>query len=145
MNVRRYEEGDWSELMRMARELFPDIAEEDVEDLLKTIGKEDAQVFVIDRGDGILGGYVEAGTRSVADGCKTGAVGYIEAWYVDPDLRRAGYGRALLESAESWARDRGFREMASDALLDNHVSHAAHKRSGYIEVDKVITYRKSLY
>jgi hypothetical protein len=35
--------------------------------------------------------------------------------------------------------------MASDALLDNHVSHSAHRRAGYIEVDKVITYRKSLY
>lgn len=145
MSVRRYREGDWGELLRMAHELFADFTDEDMDDLRKTVGKDDAQVFVIDRGDGALGGYVEAGTRSVADGCMSGAVGYIEAWYVDPDLRRSGHGRALLESAELWARDRGFREMASDALLDNHVSHAAHKRSGYIEVDKVITYRKSLY
>jgi len=34
--------------------------------------------------------------------------------------------------------------MASDALLDNEVSHQAHKRSGYEEVDRVITYRKTL-
>jgi aminoglycoside 6'-N-acetyltransferase I len=145
MNVRKYEKGDWGELMRMARELFPDLAEEDIHDLMKTVAKDDAQVFVIDRGDGALGGYVEAGTRSVADGCMTGAVGYIEAWYVDNDLRRSGYGRALLQAAEDWARSRGFKEMASDALLDNHVSHAAHKSAGYDEVDKVITYRKSLY
>lgn len=145
MTVRMYEERDWDELMRMARELFPDLADEDVDDLRKTVGKEDAKVFVIDRGGGALGGYVEAGTRSVADGCMSGAVGYIEAWYVDPDLRRSGYGTALLEFAESWAREQGFREMASDAVLDNHVSHAAHKRAGYFEVEKVITYRKSLY
>ncbi len=145
MNVRKYVEADWSELMRLARQLFPDLADEDVDDLRKTVAREDAQVFVIDRGDGALGGYVEAGTRSVADGCMSGAVGYIEAWYVDSDLRRSGYGRALLEAAESWAREQGFREMASDALLDNHVSHEAHKRAGYTEVDKVINYRKSLY
>jgi len=145
MNVRRYETGDWSELLRMANALFPDFAEEDDDDLRRTLAKEDAQVFVLDRGDGSLAGYVEAGTRSVADGCPTGAVGYIEAWYVDPDVRRSGYGRALLASAEAWAREQGFSEIASDALLDNHVSHAAHKRAGYIEVDKVITYRKSLY
>ncbi|MGI9042837.1 MAG: GNAT family N-acetyltransferase [Gemmatimonadaceae bacterium] len=75
----------------------------------------------------------------------TGAVGYIEAWYLDPDLRRSAHGLSLLEAAESWAREQGFREMASDALLEKEVSHAAHKRAGYIEVDRVITYRKSLY
>jgi len=129
----------------MANALFPDFAEEDDDDLRRTLAKEDAQVFVLDRRDGSLAGYVEAGTRSVADGCPTGAVGYIEAWYVDPEVRRSGHGRSLLKAAESWAREQGFSEMASDALLENDVSHAAHKRAGYIEVDKVITYRKSLY
>jgi hypothetical protein len=34
--------------------------------------------------------------------------------------------------------------MGSDALLDNAVSHAAHRASGYAEVDRVIGYRKVL-
>ncbi len=37
---------------------------------------------------------------------------------------------------------RAFRER--DALLDNDVSHRAHAKAGYIEVDRVITYRKPL-
>lgn len=109
-----------------------------------TLARPDAQVFVLDRGDATLAGYVEVGERSIADGCESSPVGYIEAWYVDPDVRRSGHGKALLETAEQWARDRGRIEMASDALIDNDASHRAHRQNGYEEVDKVINYRKSL-
>ena len=101
-------------------------------------------VFVVERPTGGLAGYVEGAGRSYADGCATSPVGYVEAWYVDPDARRAGSGRALFAAAEAWARGRGYREMASDALIDNVVSQRAHERLGYEEVDRVVTYRKSL-
>jgi len=101
-------------------------------------------VFIAERPDGSVCGYVEAGTRSHADGCETSPVGYIEAWYVDADVRRHGYGRALLAAAEQWAVEQGYSEMASDALLDNITSHEAHKASGYIEGDRVVGFRKPL-
>ena len=104
----------------------------------------DLEVFVAERADGSLAGFVEAGTRPYADGCDTSPVGYVEAWYVDPDVRRQGLGRSLLVAAESWARARGYREMASDARLDNVVSHGAHRSAGYEEVDRVVQFRKLL-
>ena len=129
----------------MSKALFPTDNDEDhTIDMAAFIARPDAAVFIAVRPDGSLCGYVEAGARSIADGCSTSPVGYIEAWYVDPDVRREGYGRALLEAAEAWAVEQGYHEMASDALLDNDVSHEAHKRSGYVEVDRVITYRKPL-
>ena len=64
--------------------------------------------------------------------------------YDRTDVRLGGHGRALLEAAEAWARDQGYQEMGSDALIDNLVSHQAHKRSGYIEVDRVVTFRNDL-
>jgi aminoglycoside 6'-N-acetyltransferase I len=79
-----------------------------------------------------------------ADGCDTSPVGYVEAWFVDADARRHGHGRALLAAAEDWARGRGYREMASDSSLDNLIGHAAHQRCGYVEVDRVVQFRKSL-
>jgi len=106
--------------------------------------RSDAEVFVAEREDGSIAGFVEVGARPYADGCDTSPVGYIEAWYVDPDVRRSGYGRALLEAAEDWARTRGYREMASDAQLNNEISHAAHHRAGYAEVDRIVQFRKVL-
>jgi aminoglycoside 6'-N-acetyltransferase I len=129
----------------MSKALFPtDNDEEHTIDMAAFLARHDAAVFIAVRPDDSVCGFVEVGARSIADGCSTSPVGYIEAWYVDPDVRRAGYGRALLEAAEAWAVEQGYREMASDALLDNDVSHEAHRRSGYVEVDRVITYRKPL-
>ena len=129
----------------MARELFPsDIVDADEAEMRDTLSRPDAAVFVLERENGGLAGYVEVGARSIVDGCLSSPVGYIEAWYVDRDVRRTGHGRGLLQAAEDWARSQGYTEMGSDALLWNEVSHAAHKASGYEEVDRVVTFRKSL-
>ena len=103
-----------------------------------------AMVFVAERDDGSVCGFVEVGTRGYADGCESSPVGYIEAWYVDPDVRRRGIGRALFQAAEAWARDAGYSEMGSDALLDNSVSHQAHIAIGYEEVGRIVQFRKPL-
>lgn len=144
MRVRAYRDGDWNEWLRMSMALFPSRAEEHVADMRRHLARVDAAVFVAERPGGTLAGFVEVGARPYADGCDTAPVGYVEAWYVDADVRRQGYGRALLDAAESWARGRGYREMASDAALDNVTSHAAHRRAGYEEVDRVVQFRKAL-
>jgi aminoglycoside 6'-N-acetyltransferase I len=129
----------------MARALLPEEAPEDYEAEIRALAeRDDAAVLVAERPDGSVCGYVEVGSRAYADGCATTPVGYIEAWYVDPDVRRTGYGRALLTAAESWARSRGYSEMASDALIDNTVSYEAHIRSGYSEVERIVQFRKPL-
>jgi aminoglycoside 6'-N-acetyltransferase I len=129
----------------MSMSLFPHTGPEDHEgDMRRLLERDDAAVFIAERPDGTPCGYVEVGSRPYVDGCDTSPVGYIEAWWVDPDVRRAGYGRALLSAAEDWARSRGYTEMGSDALLDNTVSHEAHRRNGYEEVDRVVQFRKSL-
>jgi aminoglycoside 6'-N-acetyltransferase I len=129
----------------MSNALFPDERRADLEPGMREfIARPDAAVFIAERPNGTSCGFVEVGTRSYADGCDTSPVAYIEAWYVDQDVRKMGYGRALLVAAEAWARRAGYREIASDALLDNTVSHQAHLRSGYEEVDRVVQYRKTL-
>lgn len=129
----------------MSRELLPGVSVEDDEEEMRAFrARADAEVFVVERPTGALAGYVEVGARPYADGCSTSPVAYVESWYVDPDVRRCGHGRRLLEAAEAWARAHGCREMASDALLDNDVSHRAHQRSGYAIVDRVVQFRKDL-
>lgn len=145
MRVRAYRDDDLADWLRMSVALFPG---EPAEDLAKGMRefrtRSDAEVFVVERDDGSVAGFVEAGSRPYADGCDTSPVGYIEAWYVDDDVRRRGYGRALLAAAEEWARQRGYTEMASDALIQNETSHAAHRASGYEEVERHVVFRKLL-
>jgi aminoglycoside 6'-N-acetyltransferase I len=145
MKIRAYRDADWRDWLRMSVALFPQYSADDLADGMREFrSRADAAVFVAERSDSSLAGFVEVGTRPYADGCITSPVGYVEVWYVDPDVRRSGFGRALLEAAEKWARERGYHEIASDAQVDNRVSHAAHRRAGYDEVDRVVQFRKAL-
>jgi aminoglycoside 6'-N-acetyltransferase I len=145
MRVRAYQDSDFAEWLRMSRALSPGVSvEADEAEMRAFRARTDAEVFVLERPDGSLAGYVEVGARAYADGCATSPVAYLESWYVDPDVRRAGHGRRLLAAAEEWARQQGYGEMGSDALLDNDVSHQAHQRAGYAIVERVVQFRKDL-
>lgn len=145
MRVRPYQTGDWPDWLRMSLALFPQHSADDLAAGMRAhLARPDAEVFVAERDDGSIAGFVEVGERPYADGCDSSPVAYVEAWYVDPDVRRKGYGRALLAAAEEWARARGRTEIASDSQLDNLVSHAAHRGAGYEEVDRIVQFRKIL-
>ncbi|MDX2276183.1 MAG: aminoglycoside 6'-N-acetyltransferase [Hyphomonadaceae bacterium] len=101
-------------------------------------------VFVCEETSGRVVGMIEADIRSTAEGCLTSPVPYIEGWYVLPDARTLGVGRALVEAVEHWARERGYAEIASDALIDNEVSRSAHGALGYEETARIVCFRKSL-
>jgi aminoglycoside 6'-N-acetyltransferase I len=45
---------------------------------------------------------------------------------------------------EAFLITRGFREIGSDALNENHASHAAHRAWGFSETERVIYFRKAL-
>jgi aminoglycoside 6'-N-acetyltransferase I len=49
-----------------------------------------------------------------------------------------------MAAAEQWARERGYAEIASDAVIDNHVSERAHLALGFAEVERAIHFRKEL-
>lgn len=146
MRVRPYRPSDLREWQRMRVALWPEIAPESLdEDCRSWLARPDAVVLVAERADGRgLAGFAEVGERSIADGCESSPVAYLEGWFVDADARRSGVGRALVHAALVWARDRGLREMGSDALLDNDVSHAAHGAIGFDEVDRVVVYRRDV-
>ncbi len=135
MHVRAFEPRDRSELERLARLMFPDTD--------APLGR-DVAWFVVDREDGSLGGYVEVGTRPYAEGCDTSPVAYVEAWYVDRDLRRQGWGGRLFAAVEQWARAHGHTELASGSLIDNTTSIAAHEALGFTEIERQVHFAKKL-
>jgi aminoglycoside 6'-N-acetyltransferase I len=101
-------------------------------------------VLVAVGGDGQLVGFAELSIRPYAEDCVTDRVAYLEGWYVVAGMRRRGIGRALVAAAEDWARARECTEFASDALLDNLDSAAAHEALGFTETVQIRCYRKDL-
>src|SRR5258706_544017 len=145
MKVRAYDDKDWPDWLRMSLALFANYADQDLVPWMREFrARSDAEIFVAEDPGGAVVGFVEVGTRPYADGCDTSPVGYIEAWYIEPEARRRGLGRALFVAAEVGAGGGGSREIASDAQLGKEVSHEANRGSGYEGVDRVVQYRKPL-
>ncbi len=82
--------------------------------------------------------------RDHVTGSSTPETPYLEGWFVEADRRGRGIGRALVEAACDWARQAGFRELASDTEINNLPSQAAHHRLGFQEVERTISYLKHL-
>jgi len=143
--IRRATHDDKEEWLRMRQGLWPDAPIEylnyDLDDLLND---PDAGIFVASRADGSLVAFIEASLRDYAEGCETSPVGYIEAWYVDEHVRGQKLGRAMVRTAEQWARARGCSEMGSDTWLENETSIAAHLKMGYYEAERLVHFGKRL-
>jgi aminoglycoside 6'-N-acetyltransferase I len=143
MIVRQVEPKDAVQWLKMRGDLWPEDHETEVRAYFAGLWSRQI-VFVAEAGQGELTGFVEVSIRHYAEGCDSDHVGYIEGWYVLEPYRRQNVGRALVEAAEDWARAQGCTEMASDCLIDNDVSLAAHLALDYEEVERVICFRKSL-
>lgn len=89
-------------------------------------------------------GFIEVSIRPFADGCDSRPIPYVEGWYVEPAARKAGVGRALMNAAETWAKELGFSELASDTEIENDASLAAHARCGFVETERLVNLRKLL-
>ena len=146
VNIREASAEDRSDWLRMREALWPEsLADHDV-DTRRFFEEPDERmrVFVAEDPQGKLVGFLELDQRKYAPGCKSSPVPFIEGWYVEASARRKGVGRALVRAAERWAQAAGFQEIASDAEIDNEISHSAHGALGYEEIERVVCFRRSL-
>ena len=90
-------------------------------------------------------GFIEGSIRGdYVNGTETSPVGFVEGVYVAPAWRRQGVARRLYAAIGDWAKARGCRELASDALLDNQVSQRAHLALGFRETERVVYFTRVL-
>ena len=150
MNIRPVQESDASEWLRIRMALWSDTdSEDETQEIAHFLAIPPRPplptlhaAFVCPRPDTGLCGLVEVSIHSSAPGCTTERIGYLEAWYVDPDYRGQGVGRELVKCAEDWAKSEGCQEMASDTDPTYPISPAAHAALGYQEVQR--HFRKDL-
>ena len=147
MLIRPVEESDSSHWERMRQSLWPSPDHEHATEIAAFFQgdrRNPAEVFIAfdDAREPI--GFAEVSIRPYAEGCVSSPVAYLEGWFVVPEARCRGVGRALIEACEAWGRSQGCTEFASDAEPDNDVSAAAHRSLGFEDLGLVRCLRKEL-
>jgi aminoglycoside 6'-N-acetyltransferase I len=90
-------------------------------------------------------GLVEASIRTdYVNGAESTPVAFLEGIYVVPAARRRGVARSLVSVVENWALSHNCTELASDALIQNSISHSFHRAAGFEETERVVYFRKVL-
>ncbi len=144
ISIRRINTDDRDEWFKMRKGIWPDAPDEylnfDMDDIFAS--ENDAVLFALV--DGRPVGMIEARLREYGEGCETSPVGYVEGWFVYPEMRGKGIAGALTQAAEDWARAKGCTEMGSDTWLDNEASIRAHLKMGYFEVERLVHFVKPL-
>lgn len=131
--------------MRLRATLWPDCSADRFE-VERELYRRSAGVIAlaVDEKDHAFGFAEVTIRREHVTGSRHVEVPYLEGWFVDEARQRQGVGRALIDFVSDWARSAGFSEIASDAELENVLSQHAHKRLGFREVERTVSFSKDL-
>jgi aminoglycoside 6'-N-acetyltransferase I len=118
--------------------------EREIEEFFAGESREPLAVLIATDRNGRPLGMAELSIRNIAEGCGSGRIAYLEGWFVVPEARRQGVGRALMRAVEDWGRAQGCVELASDTTSDNVASMDAHRALGFEDVGMIRCFRKDL-
>jgi aminoglycoside 6'-N-acetyltransferase I len=148
VTVRPAAAGDAGDWLHLRHALWPEGSESEhraeIQQYFAGLVTEPQAVLLAEDGYGRTVGLAELSIRHCAEGCQTSRVVYLEGWYVAPEARGRGIGRALMRAAEAWGRAQGCTELASDTGKDNESSRRAHRAVGFEEVGLVRCFRKDI-
>lgn len=115
------------------------------EELAKLVSLREAYVgfLALDEEQNPIG-MIDLRLRNFAEGAPDLEAPYVEDLWVEPGHRRRGIARLLLEAAENWAREQGYKWLASDARLDNNESRHWHVAAGFTEQEQLVVFGKAL-
>jgi len=144
--VRRATEADLPIWAEMLARLHDDLTADEFESELQRFTRLDQPYtgFLAHSDDGKPIGMIDARVRNYAEGAPNLRAAYVEDLWVEPEHRRTGVARALLEAVEQWARTEGFDWIGSDTTPDNQLSRDWHRQMGFDEVEQLVVFGKPL-
>lgn len=143
--IKKVSKNDVRIIANMAVLMWTDNSVEDLADeFAELITKDTAQIFLKYEND-IPVGFAQCQLRcDYVEGTETSPVGYLEGIFVMEDWRHRGYAKELLKECETWAKEKGCKEFASDCEIENIDSFRFHMAMNFTEANRIICFTKKL-
>ncbi len=143
--IREMHAGDAEVWAEMRQALWPSTTRaENRNDIAKILAAPDMWAFIALDEAGMPAAFAEVSLRRYVNGCEETPAAFLEGIWTAAAYRRRGLGDQLVAYIGDFLKAKGFRELCSDALLDNTASHAAHRSWGFAETERVVYFRKHL-
>ncbi|MBU1167448.1 GNAT family N-acetyltransferase [Patescibacteria group bacterium] len=134
---------DWLNLGML---LWPDHSREELrKDFSDTLESHNEEVFGCKNDQNELIAFISLSIRSdYVEGSSTSPAGYVEGIFVKPDYRNQGIANKLVKMGEEWTVSKGCTEIGSDAEIENVESQKFHKKIGFKEANRIVSFIKKL-
>jgi GNAT superfamily N-acetyltransferase len=138
--VRAATEADAAPIAALSRELgYPEEARTIHERLRRILPRDDHRVYVAERRDGGVCGWIQAHSCDVLEyGFRVEITGLV----VSGQVRRHGVGRSLMAQAETWASEISAGTVVVRSNAKRVESHEFYPALGYIASKTQVVYRK---
>ncbi len=141
VTIRLARASDAAEIAELTTQLGYDLTHADAADRLSRILlREDQQFFVADA-DGRAVGWVHV---AFAEYIEAEAFAVIAGLVVDRDHRLLGIGRALMDRAETWAKNRGCAIVRLTSSATRNAAHRFYENLGYANIKTQYSFIKPL-
>ncbi|HET6565038.1 MAG TPA: GNAT family N-acetyltransferase [Xanthomonadales bacterium] len=146
MKIRCTEDPTDRDWLQLRGEFFPEDYPGEHQQFLQNLGEQGRfTAFIAQDEDGSALGFAEVAIRyDYVNGCQHRPALFLEGIFVRPGNRGRGIARALCAAAEKFGAGRGLHEFASDVLIDDLNSLAAHAALGFEETERVVYFRKTI-
>ena len=143
--VRAAEASEAEFVASLAAQLWPEESEEILaQEFSDSIKNGEGVWLALDVSGKAIGFCHATLRREYVEGASEWPVAYLEGIFILPDFRQKGVGYLLLRAVESWGKENGCTELASDAEWHNLSSQAFHLATGFKEANRVVCYVKSI-
>lgn len=144
MNIRKANERDGIDLVRLMRQLWPDAPEDELTLEVRLGIRSGKMHYFIAETDEAVGFCQLSFRHDYVPGTTSSPTAFLEGIYVVASVRQQDVATRLVEAASAYARSKGCDELASDTEIENDGSQRFHERIGFQEVERTVHYVKKL-
>ncbi|WP_296142815.1 aminoglycoside 6'-N-acetyltransferase [uncultured Anaerococcus sp.] len=143
--IRQASKEDAGILAKMAVKIWDNNSADDLVKEFCEMADDPNSICFIKYSDNLPVAFANASLRyDYVEGTESTPVGYLEGIFVEKGYRKQNIAKELVKTCESWAKDMGCKEFASDCELSNLDSYDFHLAIGFSEANRIICFKKDI-